>query len=162
MELVEFENIAKQIRPLLKNKARSILQDEDAAEDVVQDALLKLWTMRKGLDAYRSVEGLAIVITQRLALDVLKLHKSETYCGEEFVDFEESPYDEYVKRESELRVDAILSKLPDKQSSILRMKHVDCLETKEIAQILGATEGAVRITLMRARNKVKELFLSKG
>ena len=161
MERVEFENIVKQIRPLLKNKAQSILQDDDVADDVVQDALLKLWAMRNDLDAYKSVEGLAIVITQRLALDVLKLRRCDTYCGEELSEYEESPFDEYVRKESEKRVDVILSKLPDRQSAILRMKHVDCLETKEIAKILGITESAVRITLMRARNKVKELFMNK-
>lgn len=161
MERVEFENIVRQIRPLLKNKAQSILHDEDAAEDVVQDALLKLWAMRNGLDAYQSVEGLSIVITQRLALDVLKLRRCDSYCGEELSEYEDSPFDKYVRKESEKRVDIILSKLPDRQSAILRMKHVDCLETKEIAKILGLTEAAVRITLMRARKKVKELFMNK-
>lgn len=47
MERLEFEHIAKIIRPKLKNKAFLILHDEAEAEDIVQDALLKLWTIRK-------------------------------------------------------------------------------------------------------------------
>ncbi len=161
MERLEFENIVKNIRPQLKNRALSILHDDAEAEDVVQDALLKLWSMRPQLNKYRSVEALVMVITQRLSLDVLKRRRNEAYNGEEPQELEYSPHEELERIESDMRVDAILAQLPDKQSAILRMKHIDCLETVEIATLTGMSEGAVRITLMRARNKIKELFLNK-
>ncbi|MBQ3606419.1 MAG: sigma-70 family RNA polymerase sigma factor [Muribaculaceae bacterium] len=161
MERLEFEHIAKIIRPKLKNKAFLILHDEAEAEDIVQDALLKLWTIRNRLDEYQSIEALAMVIMQRLCLDVLKRRRNDTYKGEEPQEMEYSPHEELERIESGTQVDAILAQLPDKQSAILRMKHIDMLETKEIATILGMSEGAIRITLMRARNKVKELFLNK-
>lgn len=161
MKQKQFENIVRQVRPALKRKAQSLLQDEAEAEDVVQDTLLKLWTIRSSLGAYRSVEGLAMVMAYRLSIDRLKRIKCEVYNGQEPDAFELSPQELLELRESEQKVDDILSRLPDKQSAILRMKHIDNLETAEIAQIIGSTEGAVRITLMRARNKVKEMFLNK-
>lgn len=160
MERLEFEHIAKKIRPRLKNKAFLILHDEAEAEDIVQDALLKLWTVRNRLDEYQSIEALAMVMTQRLSLDVLKRRRYDTYKGEEPQEMEYSPHEELERIESDTRVDAILAQLPDKQSAILRMKHIDMLETNVIAKILGMKEGTVRIILMRARNKVKELFLN--
>ena len=39
------------------------------------------------------------------------------------------------------------------------MKHVEGLEVEEIAELTGSTPGAVRVTLSRARKKVKELYL---
>ena len=39
------------------------------------------------------------------------------------------------------------------------MKHLDGLETSEIAEITGSNIEAVRMNLSRARKKVKELFL---
>ena len=91
----------------------------------------------------------------------MKRKRFEPYNGEESVETEQTPHDEYVASEEVQYVDDILAQLPDKQSAILRMKHIDYLETNEIAKILGISEGAVRITLMRARNKVKEMFINK-
>lgn len=161
MEQLEFENIVKRLRPKLKNKAQSMLHDEYSAEDIVQDTLLKLWSMRHKLEKYRSIEALALVVAQRLCLDYMKRKRFEPYNGEESVETEQTPHDEYVASEEVQYVDDILAQLPDKQSAILRMKHIDYLETNEIAKILGISEGAVRITLMRARNKVKEMFINK-
>ena len=52
------------MRPALLRMAIRYLEDSDEAEDVVQDALLKLWFLRDRLDQYRSVDALAIVITK--------------------------------------------------------------------------------------------------
>ena len=58
-------------------------------------------------------------------------------------------------------LNALIKRLPDGQQIILRMKHIDGMETSEIAQMIGSTDGAVRVQLSRARNKVSELFLNK-
>ena len=58
-------------------------------------------------------------------------------------------------------LNALIKRLPDGQQILLRMKHIDGMETSEIAQMIGSTDGAVRVQLSRARNKVRELFLNK-
>ena len=58
----------RRIRPRLHSEALRHLLDSDEAEDVTQEAVLKLWAMRQELDEYRSVEALAIVMTKRIAL----------------------------------------------------------------------------------------------
>lgn len=160
MKQKQFENIAKQLRPALKRKALSLLRDEDDAEDVAQDILLKLWTIRDSFGAYRSVEGLAMVMAYRMSIDRLRSQRGEPLGDQEPEELEHSPQELLEWRESEQKVDKILSMLPDGQQAILRMKHIDNLETAEIARIIGSTEGAVRISLMRARNRVKDLFLN--
>ena len=52
-----------------------------------------------------------------------------------------------------------MEQLPGLQQTILRMKHVDGFEVKEIAELTGSSPEAVRVNLSRARKKVKELFL---
>lgn len=128
MEQKSFENIAQQLRPKLISKAASMLGDDSDALDVVQDALLKLWTMRDRLETYRSVGALAMVITHRLCLDRLKKHRCEPYRGEEPPDAWKSPHDELEQKESSETLDRMLAQLPDRQQAILKMKHIDCLE----------------------------------
>ncbi|MBR2160776.1 MAG: RNA polymerase subunit sigma-70, partial [Clostridia bacterium] len=41
----------------------------------------------------------------------------------------------------------MIKRLPDGQQIILRMKHIDGMETSEIAQMIGSTDGAVRVQL---------------
>ena len=41
----EFEILARELRPQLVASARAVVHDSATAEDVAQDALLKLWTM---------------------------------------------------------------------------------------------------------------------
>lgn len=161
MEQKSFENIAQQLRPKLTSKATSMLGDDSDALDVVQDVLLKLWTMRDRLDVYRSVEALAMVITHRLCLDRLKKCRCEPYRGEEPPDAWKSPHDELEQKENGETLDRMLAQLPGRQQAILKMKHIDGLENDEIARIAGMTESSVRVTLMRARNRIKELFLSE-
>ena len=55
-------------------------------------------------------------------------------------------------------IDSVLSKLPDSQQSLLRMRHIEGYDNAEIARVLGSNEGAVRTALCRARRRVAELF----
>ena len=67
MQQKEFETLIRQIRQHLYHEAMRLLADSDESEDVTQDTVLKLWAMRQQLDAYRSVEALAVVMVRRLA-----------------------------------------------------------------------------------------------
>lgn len=72
MENREFEIFARQCRSKLLTTARGYIPDIAEAEDVVQDALLKLYAMRHRLDEQRSPEALAITIVRHLAIDSLR------------------------------------------------------------------------------------------
>lgn len=60
------------------------------------------------------------------------------------------------------RVRATLLKLEPDQQNVLVMRYVEDLSTKEIADALGKTEGAVRVIQHRALKRVKELTNADG
>ena len=130
-------------------------------EDVVQEVFLKLWYIRDELDRYDSVEALAVQITKHLCLNRLrafryrqeKLSDSATFAADD------NPYIALEQKDSVSQVMHIMKQLPGLQQTILRMKHVDGFEVKEIAELTGSSPEAVRVNLSRARKKVKELFL---
>lgn len=150
------------MRPALLRMAVRYLDDSDEAEDVVQDALLKLWFLRDKLEQYRSVDALAIVITKHLCINRLRGSRMETVGLEEVVGIgnSETPEKKLVEEESMQEILDLIATLPNLQQAILRMKHIEGFEVEEIAHLTGSTPVAVRTNLSRARKKVREQFMT--
>lgn len=49
-----------------------------------------------------------------------------------------------------------INQLPQKQKMVIHLKDVEEYEISEISEIMEMEENAVRVNLMRARQKVKE------
>lgn len=161
MERKEFERASETLRPKLMAVAFRLLKDEEDAKDVVQEALLKMWSIRRTLEQYSSVEALGVTIVRNLSISQLRTAR---YLDGESVDdhydiMDEQGADDALLDEEETNVAMkLISDLPDMQQSILRMKHIDGLEVSEIAKLIGAREEAVRSNLSRARKKILEQF----
>lgn len=160
MHRSEFEKFVVSVRPALHSRAVSIIGDADAADDVVQDCLLKLWSMRQSFDEYNSPEALALTITHRLSLNVVRGRRSTVeICDEILSDHEDSPEQKAINDERVQSVNSVMSMLPDAQQAIITMRHIEGLSNGEIAAIIGSNEGAVRTALSRARKHVAEIFI---
>ncbi|MDD2286419.1 MAG: sigma factor [Paludibacter sp.] len=61
------------IRQKLFHIAQNILHEDAAAEDAVQEVLLKLWHIRDSLGSYDNVAAFATTVTKNHCLDKLKL-----------------------------------------------------------------------------------------
>ena len=136
-----------------------LFRSHDDAEDAVQDILCKLWMLREKLDHYRSVDALAATAVRNYCLNHLRRSVQEVPIDERSVSIPDTEPDADAAQEE--RLDTILQlmkELPDTQQAVLRMKHIDGLETDEIARTLGCTEEAVRMNLSRARKRIKEQF----
>lgn len=147
------------MRNRLHSEALRYLSDSSDAEDITQEVVLKLWTMRNRLDEYRSVEALALVITRRLCIN--KLRKVTVPLQDwtrQDVETDSSPEDDLISHEEEARIDRLMAELPDAQQAVLRMKHIDGMEVAEIAGVIGSTEEAVRQNLSRARRRIMKCF----
>lgn len=164
MNTSEFETLAATLRPGLLRVAASVLSDASAqeAEDVVQDTLLKLWTMRDALADYRSVEALAVTVARHLALNVLR-SSSRTVglspdAAENFRATELSAEQRLIAADELRHLDCVLAALPESLRALIELRHVRGMSTADIAAMLGSTEGAVRTALCRARRRVAEAF----
>jgi RNA polymerase sigma-70 factor (ECF subfamily) len=52
----------------------------------------------------------------------------------------------------------MVEQLPDKQQTILRLRHMEGMEMADIAALLCTTETAVRKSLSRARQAVRDMM----
>ena len=151
MTAEEFKQEAQTIRLQLVNQARRYLDDIDEAEDVVQDALLRLWQMREQLSS--PLVRMAVVVTRNLAIDHLRRRRPAASL--ELVAAEEEPQ---VDERTE-RILSIVDTLPPLQQTVLRLRHMEDMEMADIADLTGSNEVAVRKTLSRARQAVREKYL---
>ncbi len=162
MDRKEFTAMAPALRERIVGMAARICPP-DMADDVAQDTLMRLWTMRDRLDTYTSIEALAMVIARNRAIDLTR--ESAVVTGLDGVERQElypAPDEAMTASEASAEIDSILATLPSVQQSLLRMRHTEGMEIAEIAEITGSTPGAIRTALSRARQNVKELFMKRN
>jgi RNA polymerase sigma-70 factor, ECF subfamily len=142
--------------PALMAVGRRLLGDAAEAEDVAQEAFLRLW--RGGADDLRGESAALWLrrVTRNLCLDRLRVAKRLDVTD----DLPETPalatqLLELEQRELGQRVQASIDGLADRQRIALTMFHYDGATMAEIAATLGITDRAVESLLSRARRTMK-------
>lgn len=159
MNQSEFAKFAEAVRPALLARAQSVTGDTESAADIVQDCMLKLWTMRAALDDYTSPEALAMTIVHNLSLNVLRSRKTSVELHDDVMsDAHPSAEQTMIASETSASINRVLASLPDGQQALIAMRHVEGMSIPEIARVTGSTEGAVRTALSRARVRIAEIF----
>jgi RNA polymerase sigma-70 factor (ECF subfamily) len=69
-----------------------------------------------------------------------------------------TPSAAFSRDQRQLLVLAAMDTLPEDQREALRLRYLVGLPSKEIAQKLGKTDGAVRVMLSRSLAKLQELL----
>ena len=148
-----FQQQAGELRKQLVSIAHKYMGNTDEAEDIAQDAMVKLWLMREQLTL--PIAGMASIVTRNLCIDALR-KKHQTIDIAQLPD-EADFSDDGEQIEQMLKV---IDSLPSTQRTILRMRHLQGMEMREIALVLGSTEVAVRKTLSRARKVVRNRLIA--
>ena len=153
MNQSEYKTEFNRLRIRLAIQAQKILGDEDEAEDVVQDAMLKIWQMREQLSV--PIDSLAFIIVRNLSISILR-RRHDTAEADNISNIPQ-PTDEEERIRLE-RMMLMVEQLPDKQQTILRLRHMEGMEMSDIASLLCTTEAAVRQSLSRARKAVRKMM----
>ena len=148
-----FQQQAGELRKQLVSIAHKYMGNTDEAEDIAQDAMVKLWLMREQLTL--PIAGMASIVTRNLCIDALR-KKHQTIDIAQLPD-EADFSDDGEQIEQLLKV---IDSLPATQRTILRMRHLQGMEMREIALVLGSTEVAVRKTLSRDRKVVRNRLIA--
>ena len=154
MTIETFKEKAQTMRPMLLATAVRIVGEKTEAEDIVQDALLRLWQLRD--EPIQNVEGMARVVVQHLSYDAVR-RRHDCISIEKAEDMTEVLPSEELDDEGE-RMMALVRQLPTLQQTVLRLRHVEGMEMKEMAELIGVTEVWVRQSLSRARRRLMEQY----
>ena len=129
--------------------ALALTNDWGAAEDLAQDAFLRLWDHRERLDWSRSVVPWLLVATRRLATD--RFRRLRKVLGGTGVSAEA---DESI-RARWLDVRVAMDRLSPLERTALVMTALEGLTYDEAATVLGTSAGALRAAVSRARTKLE-------
>jgi RNA polymerase sigma factor (sigma-70 family) len=162
MKQEELQSILPQLRPRLVALATRYLNDSDEAEDIVQDAMLKLWMLRKQLIG--NVEGFAVVLVRNLALNRLRrLRRTHTLTEMELIELEsmtDSDADRATTDEQVAQLLSLIDTLPDRQRTILRLHDLEGMDYTDLAQLTGMPTAALRQTISRTRRHLRMRFMA--
>jgi len=166
MDAAEFKEKVIPLSGKLFHFARLLLKDQAEAEDSVQEIFLKLWKMRNELSEYSNLEAFAMRVTRNWCLDRLKAKKPvyiESYSlGYDLHSETNNPLKMLENTDQLKAVRKHMQTLPEQQQTAIQLRDIDGFEYEEIASIMGMNVNAVRVTLSRARNSIREHLLKIG
>lgn len=164
MTEAEYSNLVSRMRGRLELFFGRMLRGAslpDEPEDLVQETFERLWKCHREINPrVRPVEGLVMTIARNLFLDKVR---SARKFGErvEYSDFLGLSYDPEVEAmwtERVERLDAVLAEFDESDRTVISLYHIDGYDVRTIASLLGASEGAIRTRLCRARRRVARAF----
>jgi RNA polymerase sigma-70 factor (ECF subfamily) len=144
---------------LLFRVAHSVLRSQAEAEDVVQDLFVRVIERRQSLPAIRDMRVWLIRIAWNLALDRRRRIRPEQFDQDYAENLAAScvPADEMLEQTQRMRsVLRELERLPKGERHVLLLSAIEELGTREIAEVLGRSDSAVRALLFRARTRLRE------
>ena len=162
MKEISFRNDVLPLKNKLFRLALRITLNREEAEDVVQDALIKVWNNRDNWAQLDSIEAYSLTIVRNLSIDRTKKMDNNNDSLEdaktERPDQASNPYERMIQKDKLDIVRRLIDDLPEKQRSCLQLRDIEGKAYKDIAKILGITEEQVKVNIFRARQTIKQRF----
>jgi RNA polymerase sigma-70 factor (family 1) len=145
--------------------ARTIVGDLPTAEDLVQDAFVRLWEKRQTIRDQGNLRSFLYTIVRNVCLDFLRRLNNRTAKQEEFaylIEHDSAFLEVAVLQEELLRlVMSEVEMLPEKYNRVIRMIFIEGLSYEEISQQLDLSEAAVRKQKERALKLLNNAVLNR-
>lgn len=141
--------------------AKSILRDSSEAEDATQDTLEKLWRRRESLDRCDNIDAFVIASVKNVCYDRLRSRRAADRRNEVIRRTAPATVSPQRLDDCDLRelLERTIAALPDRQREAMHLRDIEGCDMEEIAQIMGCDQDTVRVTLSRARKRIKEEML---
>jgi len=168
-----FEVLFERYESVLRRHLGFIVRDEPAAEDLLQETFLRVWTHAGQWRGQGAVKGWLFRIATNLALNHLRTRRRRPeqplQLPDLMVDEDDLPDTpswlvdtaslgpEAVVEQVEqgTRLQKIIGELPEEKRALLRLVHQMELSLREAADELGIPEGTAKSRLYYAREQMK-------
>jgi len=158
------EELLEELRPVAFAIAYRMLGSVSEAEDVVQEALLRVHQALAAGERIASPRGFVATVTTRLAIDELRSARArrEHYVGQWLpepilTDGRDDPSRHAEIADSlSLALLVLLESLSPEQRAVLLLHDVFGYHHAQIAQIIGTSQGNVRQLVTRARRHLAQ------
>ncbi|MEM6396776.1 MAG: sigma-70 family RNA polymerase sigma factor [Bacteroidota bacterium] len=148
------------------SKAITMLKNERDAENATQEIFTKIFLNLSKFSGNSKFSTWVYSVTYNYCIDFIRRNKRKQKL---FADEIENPpdlvddgsLDQDLLQMKVHQLKVVLEELSDGDRTILLMKYQDDMQIKEIANIIGKRESAVKMQLKRAKEKAKKIFLHR-
>jgi len=156
-----FLRLINPIKDKMFRLALRLLISKEAAEDATQEVILKIWNLKDKVKDYANLEAFMISVTKNYCLDQLKASRNNNLriIHTNYDNNELSTHRLAELSDEMVQIERIVEMLPEQQKVIFQLRDIEEYNYSEIAEITKMKEPAIRVTLSRARKKIKEELL---
>lgn len=168
-----YEEMVRTLGGRLLAVARRMLRDEDAARDVVQDAMLSAVRAIGRFDGHSLLSTWLHRIVVNAALmrirsrqrkpeqslePLLPRFAEDGHHAEAVISWTDSAQRLIEREQTQALVRAAIDELPESYRLVVMMRDIDGMSTLEAAEAFGITENALKLRLHRARQALATII----
>ena len=145
------------------------VRDVEQAKDLAQESFIRVYKARERFDDTRKFRPWVLCIARNLCLNAIK-HKQaipmesiETYAssaraesGEVFRSGDDGPDDQLMDEDRRAFAARLLEELDDESREIVTLRFFEHMQARDIAEVVGSSEGAVRTRLHRILRTLRD------
>lgn len=142
--------------------ALSYLKTESEAEELVQDVFVRLWESRKSLKPDHSFKSYLFTIALN---QIRKFFKKKAVAIRHLAQLDQSDFDRDNSTEEKIdyssvlvRVEQVIEQLPNRKKLIFKKSKIEGQTSKEIAEELNITIGAVDNQVSDAMKMIRKIL----
>lgn len=160
MDAESFKKMFLPCHSKLYGVAYRLLENAEDAEDLIQEAYLKLWSKRNELTVISNPEAFAVTLVKNMCYDLLRSGKYISSRQNVPLSEEQNalPAENPEVKEDVQVVKDIVARLPLQQRQIITLRDVKGCSYEEVERLTGLNSVNVRVLLSRARKKIREEF----
>lgn len=155
-----FQELFRRYAPIVFGMIKRHLRDAELAQELTQQTFFKLHGARADFRLDSRLRPWLLTIAMNLVREHWRRKKRRPQADIE-LDRRPAPMPERSNLELDERsrlLHAAMQRLPESQRSVVELHWFQERPYREVAELLGTTEGAVRVRAHRAYNRLKDLL----
>jgi RNA polymerase sigma-70 factor, ECF subfamily len=158
-DIASFEELVKRYQHGLFVFVMRFLRDEQASLDIVQESLVKIYTLIDKIDVNRKFSTFLFEIAKNSAISEFRKRKHSVSL-EQIVDLEndETFMEQFLRLDAAQNVRRAVKKLPGKYQRVITLYYFDELSYEEVSKRLKVPVNTIRTHLKRAKVQLKKLL----
>ncbi|HTD42305.1 MAG TPA: RNA polymerase sigma-70 factor [Mucilaginibacter sp.] len=157
--LLSFEQIFHSYKERVYSYVLAIVKSNDAAEEVTQEIMIKLWLCREMLDQVENLDAYIYVIARnkslnhlrKVAYDLRLLNELKSFIPDEYSNTE----DRIAVKDYELLLTNAVNSLSPQRRQVYHLSRVEGLSHDEIAERLNLSKQTVKNHLVEALKSIR-------
>lgn len=147
----EFKAFYIEIFPVLRSFVVAKCGDIELAEDLAQEAFVKLWNNQAKVETEKA-KSFLFTVANNLFLDHLRHHKVKYNYANSFMfqQDDNDPHFHLEMKEFKIKLDIAIQSMPDGSREVFLLNRIEKLTYKEIAENLGLSVKAIEKRMQKA------------